>query len=189
MASKTAKKAAKKPAAKKAPAKRAAKATGEKNKGGRPSKFTQALIDEICERLSKGEPLAVICRDDHMPEPTTVRRWANDDDQVSFAIAHAREVGEDEIAQQGMDEIDRPPEYIGTQFGQKVDPGDVALRKLRFEGRMKLLAKWNPKRWGEMVKHANADGSKLELQNQVSSVLMLVDGANTGPGPDSDAGE
>jgi len=42
---------------------------------GRPSKYTQALADEICERLSKGEPLASICRDEKMPEVRTVSDW------------------------------------------------------------------------------------------------------------------
>jgi hypothetical protein len=38
---------------------------------GRPSKWTQEIEDEICERLSRGEPLRAICRLDGFPEWTT----------------------------------------------------------------------------------------------------------------------
>ena len=99
-----------------------------------------------------------------MPDDNTVRDWMGREDigeSVSGAIARAREAGEDAIVQQAMDEIDRDPVLIPTQFGMKVDPGDVALRKLRFEGRFKLLSKWNPKRWGDKVQLADADGNKL----------------------------
>lgn len=149
MASKTAKKAAKKPAAKKAPAKRAAKATGEKNKGGRPSKFNQAVLDAICARLSRGEPLTQICAsDDSYPADRTVRDWIEAMPEVSAAIAHAREVGFDVIAH-GMRQVAR---------GLSGSTGDVPRDRLIVETDFKLLAKWDPKRYGDMVKLSNPDG-------------------------------
>lgn len=129
---------------------------------GRPSKRTPELIAEICERLSKGEPLAVICRDEHMPCTATVRNWIDEDEGVSSAIARAREDGEDAIVQDAMDQIDADPAMISTQFGEKVDPGDVALRKLRFESRLKLLSKWNPRRWGDRIEHEHKGKVTLE---------------------------
>lgn len=119
------------------------------------------LIDTICERLSKGEPLAVICREEGMPEDRTIRRWCEDREDVKSAIAQARETGEDVIAAQVLEIIDAPPERVATMHGDQIDSGDVSNRRMRAEYRLKLLAKWNPKRWGEKV-DLTTQGDKLE---------------------------
>ena len=41
-------------------------------KTGRPSKYTPELAAEIARRLSDGEPLRQICRDEHMPHWTNI---------------------------------------------------------------------------------------------------------------------
>jgi hypothetical protein len=136
---------------------------------GRPSSFTQEIADEICERLSKGEPLAAICRDEHMPSDWTVRQWADaekpyidgqDEDgnqiKISFAIAYARarDVGFDALALDGLELLDEEPERVITTSGEdrtesRIDSASVQRAKNRFEGRLKLLAKWDPKRYGD----------------------------------------
>jgi hypothetical protein len=57
---------------------------------GRPSSFTQEIADEICERLAKDESLASICRDERMPDVTTVYRWKGANDQFRQDYARAR---------------------------------------------------------------------------------------------------
>ncbi len=37
--------------------------------------FTQAIVDELCERLEAGEAIKKICADAHMPDWRTLRRW------------------------------------------------------------------------------------------------------------------
>lgn len=105
---------------------------------GRPSKYTPELATEICERLSKGEPLTVICRDEHMPCDRTVRRWQDEDATVASDIARARDIGYDQIALDGLAIVD----------DREGDP-DAASRRIRADYRLKLLAKWDPKRYGD----------------------------------------
>lgn len=139
-----------------------------KNKGGRPSKYSPELIKSICERLSKGEPLAVICRSDGMPDPSTVWDWQQERTDVSQAIARAREHGEDWLAAECLVIADTPVEGVI----EKMEPdnkGELKVverrredmlghRKLQIETRLKLLAKWNPKKWGDKVSvDANVD--------------------------------
>lgn len=134
---------------------------------GRPSLYTPELLTEICKRLSNGEPLAQICRSEGMPHDDTVRDWMAHETLgpvVAPAIARAREQGEDAIALEALAIIDEPPAMVATQFGEKVDAGDVALRKVRFDGRMKLLSKWNPRRWGD----------KLELAGNAEQPLTVL---------------
>ena len=42
---------------------------------GRPTKYTPALGDAICERLIQGETLRQVCADEGMPDKSTVCRW------------------------------------------------------------------------------------------------------------------
>lgn len=145
------KKVAKK-VAKKAPAKKAAKPK-VKRPIGKPSKYSEAIADEICEKLSIGIPLAEICRDDKMPARRTVYDWTAADPDLSARIARAREEGYDAIAIDCLNIADDNGNDVRfTEDGKEMVNTDVIQRaKLRVETRLKLLAKWDPKRYGEKV--------------------------------------
>ncbi len=67
--------------------------------------------------------------------------------------SRAREVGADAIADETLAIVDAAPERIMNESGtgSRVDPGYVAYTKARVEQRMKLLAKWNPKGYGDRL--------------------------------------
>ena len=44
----------------------------------RPSKYTQEMVDQICEGLSEGGSLRQLCKQEGMPNRATILRWAND---------------------------------------------------------------------------------------------------------------
>jgi hypothetical protein len=119
---------------------------------GRHSEFTQEIADEICTRLSKGEPLAVICRDEDMPSVSTVNNWKAASEPFSVAIARAREEGFDQIAADCLDIADESNnDTLYTENGDRPNAEWIARSKLRIETRLKLLAKWDPKRYGERM--------------------------------------
>lgn len=120
---------------------------------GRPSKRTPEVIARIIEGLSKGTPLTVICSADDMPSDDSVRNWADADPDLSRAIARAREAGFDAIALEALDIADET-----TRDTKKGANGDdicnsewISRSRLRVETRLKLLAKWDPKRYGDKV--------------------------------------
>lgn len=123
---------------------------------------TPELIDAICARLAEGETLTSICLTPGYPAPRTVRTWALETDWVAAAIARARDLGADAIAEQAFAILDMPPAYKTTEGGQSIDQGDVANRKLQVDGRLKLLAKWNPKRYGDRIAHEHSGKVGLE---------------------------
>lgn len=130
--------------------------TTAKRPRGRPSKFTPEIAAEICARLSKGEPLARICRDDHMPEPRTVWTWRDEREEFSSDIARAREEGFDALAAECLEIANTTVEGVESTTKPNGDVeekrGDMlGHRKLQIETRLKLLAKWDPKRYGERV--------------------------------------
>lgn len=119
------------------------------------------IIDEVCQRISNGENLRAICRDGHMPNYSSVYAWLNDDPEAAQRFARAREVGETAIGAECMDIADELPP-IGPDG--KVDSGAVRHQALRIETRLKLLAKWNPKKWGDRIQQevTGADGGPIQ---------------------------
>lgn len=59
---------------------------------GRPSLYSEDLASTILERLACGESLRAICRDESMPDRSSVMRWAVRDDRFRVRYTHAREL-------------------------------------------------------------------------------------------------
>ena len=144
---------------------------------GRPSKYTEEVADEICRRLSEGESLRAICRDDAMPEESTVRNWVVTDHEGFFAqYARAREAQADywgdeiiEIADDGSND------YMATEHGEKLDSEHVQRSRLRVDTRKWLMARMAPKKYGDKVamEHSGAGGGPLTVQ-----IVRFGDGGN-----------
>lgn len=133
---------------------------------GRPSLFTQEVADEICERLAKGEPLAQICKDDNMPAVRTVSDWKAAHPAFSADFAHAREEGFDHIAAECLDIADETSnDTLFTEHGDRPNTEWISRSKLRIETRLKLLAKWDPKRYGDKVQLTGDGGGPLETKS------------------------
>lgn len=133
---------------------------------GRPSKFTQEVADEICHRLSQGEPLEKICRDEHMPSSRTVLRWKEASEAFMSDIARAREAGFDRIAADCLDIADETTfDTIIGDNGDRANTEWISRSKLRIETRLKLLAKWDPKRYGDKItqEHTGPEGAPLTI--------------------------
>ncbi len=131
---------------------------------GRHSTYSDAIAEEIVERLSNGEPLRQICRDQHIPSWRTVYDWMDADKAFAARIARARELGEDAIAQEALMIADTPllgeRSKVGKDGIEVWSEDMLGHRKLQIETRLKLLAKWNPKRWGEKVTTTHEGGEK-----------------------------
>jgi hypothetical protein len=123
----------------------------------------EAAIRRAVDGLRKGTPLTVICSEAGMPCDDTIRDWAQQDETVGRDIARARDAGFDILAMEAQAIQDEPPATMMTEYGSRIDPAGVAHQKNRFEAKLKLLSKWDPKRYGELIKHAGADGGPMTL--------------------------
>lgn len=128
------------------------------------TKFTQAIADAICERLSDAQSLRSICLDDDMPSQTTVFRWLSDERYSAFReqYVRAREAQADAIFDEILDIADdasndwmaRRDEEDGAA-GWQLNGEHVQRSRLRIDARKWMAGKLAPKKYGE----------KLELEH------------------------
>ena len=118
--------------------------------------FSQAVADDICDQIADGTPLRVICRIEGMPAWRTVYHWLEERPEFAARFARAREIGFDAIAEECLDIADETS-YDTKMVGRGEDKQEAAntewisRSKLRVETRLKLLAKWDPKRYGDKL--------------------------------------
>lgn len=162
------------------------KASEAPKKTGRPSRYTPELAQEIFDRISTGEPLLQICRDEHMPKRQTVYDWLARDDSLSVQFARAREAGCDAMAEEalliantpitGQKKVFSSGAEEGKDFMTVTEEDMLGHRKLQIETRMKLLACWNPKKYGSKVQLGGDPDNpvKVEVQSEADTYLAAL---------------
>jgi hypothetical protein len=156
----------------------------EKKKTGRPSTYNPETAEKMCELLSEGVPLREICRMEGMPYWRAVYRWMAQDENLSAHIARAREVGYDAMAEECLIIADTPKIGFKKTFNSGSDDDEDSMtvveedmlghRKLQIETRLKLLAKWNPKKYGDRQILAGDAENPLEIQNDAMTILAAA---------------
>lgn len=118
--------------------------------------FNQETADRICERIGLGEPLREICRSDGMPAWRTVYDWIEQQPDFAARIARARARGFDAIAEECLaiaDDTSGDTMIVSGEDNAREAANTewISRSKLRVETRLKLLAKWDPKRYGDKL--------------------------------------
>jgi len=163
-----------------------AKAPQAPKKTGRPSKYTPEIAQEILDRISTGEPLLQICREDRMPKRQTVYDWLDRVEGLSGQFARARDAGCDAMAEEALIIANTPLTGLKKVFssGAEGDKDSMTVteedmlghRKLQIETRLKLLACWNPKKYGTKVQMGGDPGNplKVEVQSEADTYLAAL---------------
>ena len=150
------------------------KQAAPKKPTGRPSKYDPDIARIMCEQLSDGIPLRQICRENEgFPAWRTVYDWMRKDPDLSTAIAHARDMGYDAMAEECLHIADTPMigiiKTVDDEGGVTTKQEDMlGHRKLQIETRLKLLAKFNPKKYGDKVVHSGDDENPVVIENNMN---------------------
>jgi hypothetical protein len=143
-------------------------ATG--NKRGRPPGDSpypnkEKIKDQLVSWLAQGKTLREFCRQEGMPHNTVLYAWEQQDADFSKRIAQARVIGHNVIAEESLAIMDTEPLAVYDEAGNKrYDPGSIAWNKGRAEHRLKLLAKWNPRLYGDKTIIAGDDEAPLAVE-------------------------
>lgn len=147
-----------------------------------PSKKTPEVIEEVLARLAQGEMLMpILASDERFPHRTTWDDWVAADEALRLAYARAREEGYDRIALDALAIADNANADAYVAYDKdgkpyaKIDGEVVARSKLRFEARLKLLAKWNPQKYGDSstLNIGNKDGEPFKVASAIKADAAL----------------
>lgn len=147
--------------------------------GGRPSDYTPELATEICRRISEGESLRQVCRDESMPSTSAVLRWVREREEFRQQYAEAREALLEHWAEE-INEIadDGSNDWMKREKDQGrieivADADHIARSRLRVDTRKWLLSKLAAKKYGDkqQVEHSGS----VTLESLVNSSFTPKD--------------
>ena len=131
---------------------------------GRPVEYKESIADEVCLRLTEGEPLVRICKSSHLPDVSTIYRWLIRFPLFCEMYTRAREEQADTNADEIIAIADEDPKFTeykdkdGNVVDIKIDTAYVAYQKLRIESRKWTAAKLKPRKYGERIAMEGVDG-------------------------------
>jgi len=131
---------------------------------GRPSSYTDAIANEICQLLSEGNSLVRICKLPHMPNSRTVFEWLARPEHEAFALNYTRARAEmtHHLAEQTLEIADLAK--------------DPVKARLQVDARKWFTSKMLPKVYGDasQVRLADANGDKLDTAPLISELMALM---------------
>lgn len=135
---------------------------------GRPSKFTPALAEALCLRISNGESLRKICADEDMPHTATILRWLDQDETFRGQYMRARQMQAilwSEEVLEISDEIANDS-YEDEDGNIRTNHEVVARSRLRVDTRKWMLSKMLPKVYGDklMTEVTGKDGGPVQIE-------------------------
>lgn len=134
--------------------------------------------NEIVAWIESGEPLRAYCRLPGKRSKSTIYRWEKADAAFAGRLADAREVGEHELLEEARQIMDTTPATgpgNGLTEEGKIDPAWVQLQFRRAEIRLKLVAVFNPRKYGGKMGAAEA-GKKADIPiaERIARVQALI---------------
>lgn len=156
-----------------------------KNKGGRPTDYTQELADEICSRLAEGLSMRTVCKEDDMPDKSTVFRWIRTNEEFRDQYTKAKEEGVEAWAEESIDIADN-----GTNdwmerndkdnAGYYVNGEHIQRSRLRIETRKWFASKLKPKKYGDkqQIEHSGSVSYEKMSDEELEQKLRELRGEN-----------
>lgn len=120
---------------------------------GRPTDYTKDLADNICERLSLGESMREIARDESMPAMSTLFKWRRE--IAEFSEQYERAKAEQADAFEDM--------MLETARTEK----DVQRARLIVDTMKWTASKLKPKKYGDKVDVTSNGESVVQFINNV----------------------
>lgn len=154
--------------------------------------MTDDIFSVIIGEIAEGVTLRQICRRETMPSKSAFYLYLEGDDLDGeepsspdirggrFArYARARKLGYDALAEESMeiaddgtnDWVEREKE--DGRLDVEVDRDHIQRSKLRIETRLKLLAVWDPKRYGQMIKVGDPDAKPIDNGGKSASDIAI----------------
>jgi hypothetical protein len=134
---------------------------------GRPTTYTDALGQLICDRIARGETLEQITDADRMPDRTQVYDWIATQPAFAHTYARAKSRQAEAIAEKAY----------GAAWAPDLAPQNVARARLRFDAGRWLAGKLDAMRWGDRsdlnISVTDPDAAARAAQQRAKLVAAL----------------
>lgn len=138
---------------------------------GRPTDYTEELAAHICSEVSSGRSLNSICKDEGMPNPSSVYLWLSKYRSFSDNYAKAQADRAAFFAEEIVEiSDDSSGDFIEVGDG-RVAPNSTAVSrdKLKVDTRKWLMSRMDPKRYGDKVETVHS--GSLEVQQITRKIV------------------
>jgi hypothetical protein len=128
---------------------------------------------EMLDRISHGETLTAVCKSSaRYPSVQSFLDWVDEDEALAKSYSQARTRGYDAMAQQCIEIADnvRNDDLVGDN-GVRPNHEWMARSKLRVETRLKLLSKWAPQKYGDVLKVMGDKDNPLMIKNDTAPLV------------------
>lgn len=134
-----------------------------------PVRYSEALADEIIERMSRGEALRQICRSPGMPDPSAVVLWADKDAVFAQRYARAREAIADRYAEELVE--------LADSVRRGATSEEVNAARLAVDTRKWVASKLMPRRYGDRVTVEGNPDAPLQTVTRIELVPIAPSSA------------
>lgn len=139
--------------------------------GGRPTKYTDELANEICQKLSTSyKGLRILCRENpHWPVRETIYAWTISNEEFSNRYIKAKEKQMDWLAEEAIDiAFDNSNDsYIDQNGNRKCDNEYVNRSRLKVDTIKWYTSKLKPKKYGDTSKKDDENSPQDFLEQLV----------------------
>jgi hypothetical protein len=116
--------------------------------------YSEVLAQEICERISCGELLIIICLDAHLPTQRRVNQWLREHEDFAMfykeSLKDRLDVFEEAVILIADDASRDFKDVVRNGRATRVPDGEaIARAKLRVEVRFRHLKAGRPEKWGD----------------------------------------
>lgn len=137
------------------------------------------VMDEVVDWIEQGKTLRDYCRQEGKPKRRTIDDWRKQDESFSARFARARDIGFDQIAEETLAIADdgSGDTYEDDEGIERVNHDVIQRSRIRIETRLKLLAKWDPRRYGDrpVEPPKSLDDERRELASLYGEIVAAED--------------
>ena len=140
----------------------------------RPSKYTKAIANKICQHIASGKSLRSYCKIKGNPSMSMVMRWLFDEDKTEFReqYAHAREAQAEVWADEIIDIADECEKDADPDG--KINHENINRSRLRVDSRKWVASKLLSKKYGDKIAHQHGS----ETGGPVEFVMVVNEKSN-----------
>lgn len=149
--------------------------TQRKEPFGRPSIYTPELVAKICRLIATSTVgTNKLCKmHDDLPEESTIYQWRYDHPDFSLKYADAK-MKQAELMAEKIRELYEVPTFEDKEGIERVDPGRVALQRLKVDTEKWYASKLAPKVYGDKSQPETSSTDNLKDVSDKLDKLMAA---------------